>query len=573
MKRIAAWLLAATFAIGLLAGCGTKQAETNQTSAPTTNETKEPEKKAEPQVMTFNIGEEPPQLDSAISTDAVSFDVLRQVMEGLIRKGEGGKIEKGSGIAEDWTISDDGLVYTFKLKKGTKWSDGKEVTAKDFAYAWFRALDPKTASQYNYQLFHIVGAEAWSLLDTKASDFETKYADLKSKVAIETPDDYTLKVTLANPSPFFLGLMDFPTFLPQRQDIVEKFGEKYAAEAENMVFNGPFIIKSWQHEAEIILEKNPNYWDADKVKLTQVNFKMIKDSNTAINMFEANQLDSVGLPGQYIAQYKDKPGYRQIADTVAWYLEFNMHNSEKKAYLQNKNIRKAISLAIDRQQFADAVLRNGSKPATALVPDTININGSSYRQQAGSFLSATADVAAAQAALAQGLKELGIDKLPPMDFLSGQSDTAKKYAQGIQAMVQQNLPGVTLNIVPVEFKVRLDRMRNGDFDIVMAGWGADYDDPNTFLDMWITGGPYNDPHWSNTEYDNLIKQAKTASQADRAKLFAQAEKILMEELPIVPLYWPAVNSIRKPWIKGILNFSVGPSLDLKWAYVEGRTAQ
>jgi oligopeptide transport system substrate-binding protein len=568
-KRIAAWILAATMAIGVLAGCGSTSSTGTETKTGENTQTTTEAKPAAEQVLTFNIGEEPPGLDSATTTDAVSFDVLNQVMEGLVRVKEGGIIEKGSGQAADWTISDDGTVYTFTLKDGLKWSDGQPVTSKDFAYAWFRALDPNTASEYNYQLFYIKGAEAWSTLDLKASDFQTKYEALKKEVAIETPDDKTIKVTLNHPTPYFLGLMNFPTYFPQRQDVVEKFGEKFAAEAANMVFNGPFVITSWQHEAELVLEKNPNYWDANTVKLEKVIYKMIKDSNTAINMFEANQLDSVGLPGQYIPQYKDKPGFSSYPDSVVWYLQFNMGNAETKKYLQNEHIRTALSLAVDRQQFVDAVLRNGSAAATGIVPGTININGKSYRDQVGPILKTTADPAAAQAELAKGLQELGLDKLPPMDFLTGQSDVAKKYAQGVQGMIQQNLPGVTVNIVPVEFKVRLERMKNGEFDIVLAGWGADYDDPATFFDLFLTGGPQNDSKYSNPEYDRLVKGAAgEPDQAKRLEMYKQAEQILMKDLPIAPLYIPTVNRIRKPWVKGVQTFTVGAGSDLKFAYVE-----
>jgi oligopeptide transport system substrate-binding protein len=574
VKRIAAWILAATFALGLLAGCGGASSNNDPNSNPgnTPGTSQNEPKKDEPQELTLNIGTEPPQLDSALTTDTVSFVVLNQVMEGLVRPGEGGAVVKGSGMAADWTVSDDGLVWTFKIKDA-KWSDGQPVTSKDFAYAWMRALDPNTGSQYNYQLFYIKGAQAFSTLSLEDDDFAAKYEALKKEVAIETPDDKTLKVTLERPVSYFESLLSFPTYLPQRQDVVEKHGDKYAAEADTMVYNGPFVLKSWQHESEIVLEKNPNYWDAGTVKLTKVTFKMINDSNTAINMFEANQLDSTGLPGQYIAQYKDKPGFFSRAEPTTFYLVFNLGDANpEKAYLKNVHIRRAISLAIDRQTYADAVLADGSQPATSYTPPTININGQSFQKLTGDLLSTKADPAKAQEELKLGLQELGLDKLPPMEMLSGTGDQAKKLAQGVQGMVQQNLPGVILNIVPLDFKVRLERQRLGQFDIVFGGWGADYDDPNTFLDMWVTGGGHNDARWSNPEYDALIKQAaETNDPAARAEAFKRAEQLLMSELPIVPLFFDATNGIRKPWVKGVRDFAVGASTDLKYAYIEGRS--
>lgn len=557
MKRTAAWILAASLAVGMLAGCGAT------TPSPQGTQTPGAAQPAAQQVLTLNLTDEAPGLDSATSTDQLSFIVLNQVEEGLVRPGQNGDIKPGSGEAASWTVSPDGLVYTFTLKDGLKWNDGKPVTSQDFAYAWLRALDPKVASQYNYQLFYIKGAEAWSSLDTKAADFAQKYDALKKQVAIETPDAKTIKVTLATPTPYFLGLTAFPTYFPQRQDVVEKYGDKFGTDADKIAFNGPFTVKSWTHQSEIVLDKNANYWDAANVKLQTVDFKMVKDSMTAINMYEAGQLDAVGLPGTLLAQYKDKPGFVSQQTTTSWYLEFNLNN-KAKPYLQNQHIRNAFNLALDRQSFVDGVLRNGSAPALGLVPSTIHIGGKSYRDVAGNFLSAKADATKAQAELAAGLKELGLDKLPAMDFLTSNSDLSKKYAQGVQGMIAQNLPGVTLNIVPLDFKVRLDRMRKGDFDVVMAGWGADYDDPNTFMNLFITGGQQNDPKWSNAQYDKLVTDAgKTSDQAVRAQNFAAAEKILMTELPIVPLYINTNNSIRKPYVHGILDQSVGPDYDLK----------
>jgi oligopeptide transport system substrate-binding protein len=569
MKRFVAWLLAATMAAGILAGCGSKPADSgaqNQTNTGTTTETK-----AEPQTLALNLGTEPPQLDSALSTDSASFSTLQQVQEGLVRLDAEGKAAKGSGAAADWTISDDGLTYTFTLKDGLKWSDGQPLTAKDFEYAWFRALDPKTASQYNFMLFYIKGAKAWAELDTKAADFATKYEELKKNVALKAVDDKTLTLTLEKPTAYFLALTAFPTFFPQRKDVVEKFGDKYAAEADTMVYSGPFVIKTWTHENEIVLAKNPNYWDAKSVKLEEVRLLMIKDVNTQLNMFEANQLDSAGLDGNSLPQYEGKPGFYKAARPRTWYLEFNSA-AAGKPYLANVNIRKAFSLALDREAFVNGVLRDGSVAADGLVPNTISLGDGMYRALAGSMISTKADVAKAQEYYKKGLAELGLDKLPPIEFMVTANDTSKKQAQGVQAMIQQALPGVELNIVPLDFKVRLDKMRKGEFELVLTGWGADYNDPMTFMDMWIKDSPYNDGHWYNAEYDRLVKEAMaTSDQKVRLENFKKAEQILMDELPVVPVFYPAVNAIDKPWLKGLVRFPMGASWDLKYAYIEGRT--
>lgn len=561
MKRIAAGILVGSVAVGLLAGCGASTSNTPTTS---------PAAKAEPQTLNLNLGTEPPMLDSAQATDSASFSVLEQVQEGLVRLDKDGKANQGSGAAASWTVSPDGLTYTFTLKDNLKWSDGKPLTSKDFAYAWTRALDPKTASQYNFILFYIKGGEAFASLNPKDADFATKYEAAKKALGLQTPNDKTLIVTLASPTAYFAGLTNFPTYFPQREDIVAQYGDKFAAEAANQVYSGPFVIKTWTHQNELVIEKNPNYWDASNVKLTSVDFKMIKESNTYVNMFESGQLDSTGLPGSLVPQYKDKPGFFSMTRPRSWYLEFNS-SAAGKPYLANPHIRKAFSLAIDRAGFAASVLRDGSPAADGLVPNSIMLDKTTYRSQAGPMIKTSADVAAAQTEFAAGLKELGIDKLPPIEFISTDDDLSKKYAQGIQGMVQSALSGVTLNLLPLDFKTRLDRMRKGNFEMVLTGWGADYNDPMTFMDMWIKGSPYNDGKWNNDQYTALIKDAQTSNdQAKRLDDFKKAEQILMNEMPVSPVYFSAANSVTKPYVKNLVFLAMGPTWDLKNVSIEGR---
>lgn len=547
-------------AVGLSACGGGSRGGTDPTQP-------EPGKTTDAQLITLNLGTEPPNLDHNKTTDSASFDILTNVMEGLVRLGEGGRIDKGSGQAADWTISPDGKKYTFVLKDGLKWSDGKPVTAHDFAYSWLRALDPKTASEYAYQLYYIKGAEAWNAIATDAPDFAQKYEELKNQVAVRALSDKTIEVELETPTPYFLGLMAFPTYLPTRQDLVEQHGGKFGADADKLVFNGPFVLKSWTHEAELVLEKNPNYWDAGKVKLEKVLFKMIKDSNTAINMYEANELDSVGIPGEFIPQYKEK-GLRTMADASTFYITFNLTNQ----IFANANLRKAFSLALDRKGFIDNVAKNGSVPASGYVPPSITMLGIDrpFRDTSGTFIPAGADPAAAREALAAGLKELNLAQLPPVKLLISDTSTTKRYAQGFQEMWNKNL-GVQVELEPVAFKIRLQRARQGDYEMVFSGWIGDYNDPMTFMDMWVTDGGFNDAKWSNRTYDTLVKTAKeTADQRSRLSAMAEAEKILLAELPILPLYHGASNWVEKPWFQGALHFPVGGSLDLKYAYVGGK---
>jgi oligopeptide transport system substrate-binding protein len=570
--RFLALLLACLLLAGLvLAGCATRRTEPAP-GAPTAPDQPRAGAPQARQVLTLNLGAEPPQLDSALTTDTLSFNILAQVMEGLVRPGEGARIEKGSGQAADWHISADGLTYTFTLKEGLRWSDGQPVTARDFAYAWFRALDPRVASPYNYQLFAIRGARAWATLDTTAPDFAPRYAALRQQVGIETPDDRTIRVRLEAPTPYFLGLTAFPTYLPQRQDLVEKHGPRYAADGDKLVYNGPFQIAAWEHDREVVLARNPQYWDAGMVRLQTVTFKMVANASTALNMYEAGELDAVAIPGTHVAAYRDRPGFHQRALTTTQFLACNLADAQRP-WLRNVHIRRALSLALDRQEFVDKVLQGGSQVALGLVPATINMAGASYREQVGPMLPPRADRARAQAELAAGLRELGLTRLPPLDLLIDAGDVPKRLAQGVQGMVQQNLPGVVINIVPLEFKVRLQRMRQGDFDLVFSGWAADYDDPMTFLGLFTSGNPQNDARWANPAYDRLIATAASSQDPQqRLAAFKQAEQLLLAELPILPLYHPAAAGVRQPYVKGLLHFPVGAEFDLKWAYIERPTA-
>ncbi|ERM92732.1 peptide ABC transporter substrate-binding protein [Caldanaerobacter subterraneus] len=542
-KRLVILLLSVILVLGaLLAGCSS-QSKTATTSQGQSE-----------QVLNLNLGEEPPTLDPQKATDEVSITVLNAVLEGLVRYNKDGKIEKGSGLAKDWKISDDGLTYTFYLKDA-KWSDGNPITAYDFEYAWKRALDPKTGSQYAYQLYYIKGAEEYN--SGKGS------AD---QVGVKALDDKTLQVTLKAPAPQFLGLTSFVTYLPLEKSVYEKYGDKVGSDPSTMVFSGPFIIKEWNHEQNIVLEKNPNYWDKDNVKLDKINFSMIKDNNSLVQNYDTGALDSIFIPGDYIDKYKDSPEFHTYALATVWYLQFN----NKDKIFKNANIRKAFTLAVNRELFVKEVMKNGSIPAEAVVPPGIPGYNGDFRSEAGPGYFKDNDVAQAKEYLQKGLQELGLSKLPTIKFLTGDSDTAKKYSVALQQMWNQAL-GVQVEIQNVAFKVRLDMMDRGDYQIVLAGWGADYNDPMTFLDMWETNNGNNTAFYSNPEYDKLIEQAKVnGDPKSRVEEMIQAEKILMEDMPIGPLWFQARAYVVKPYVKNLYFPAFGPDWEMKWTYIEGK---
>lgn len=564
-------LALATVSALMLTACTSGKSTGGDTTPPPT----EPTKVAEKQELVLNMGDEPPGLDSVTTTDTLSFDLLNQIMDGLIRVGEGYKIEPG--IAEKWDISPDGLTYTFNLRKDAKWSDGKPVTSKDFKYAWLRAADPNTAAEYGFFTHYIKGAQEFNTLDMKAADFQTKYDELKAKVAIETPDDNTLKVTLTGPTPYFLGLMGFATFYAQREDIVTKFNtkvgdkleEKYASEPDKMVYNGPFTISEWKHDDNLVIVKNPQYWDAGKVKLEKVTYKMVKDSTTWMQMYETNELDSAGLTGAFVEKYKNDPGFSAMPDLSTFWLVLNQAKNES---FKNLNLRKAISLALDRKSFVDNVLKNGSLPAGGAVPPQLNsgIEGKDYRSVAGNLLSPTANMAEALKAWDAAKKEIGKDSLT-VKMLTDDGDVSKRMGEAIQAMIQDALPGLKVELEPVTFAIRLDRTKKKDYEMVFAGWGPDYNDSTTFLDLWKSDSSFNDPGWKNPEYDALLKKAAGEPDVNkRAESLVAAEKLLMTELPIIPVYHRTVARVRRPYVKGVINLSIGAGSSLKYAYIEGK---
>lgn len=530
LKRVVAWALAPLVAV-ILGGCSIYALRGPSEPNPSDPPPSYPAGDALPAEITLNVSSPPARLDSALATDIASQTVLEQVGEGLVRMGPTGQLQPSSGQAAGWTVSADGRTYTFRLKAGLRWSDGQPVRAANFAYAWLRALDPKRGGSAGAGLWSIQGAREWAELDPKSPDFARQSTALKKKVAIATPDDQTVQVTLRAPAPYFLSLLTQPVTFPQRPDVVERSAEAYGLDASQLVFNGPFLIKSWTGP-DVELVRNPDYWDADMVKTSSTTLHMTSD--------------------------EESHAYTQPAAT--WYLAFNLF-SPQHSYLQNVHIRRAISLAIDREQLTRTVLPGAFKPATGLVPFGVHLGGQVYRRQAGGFLPTKVDRAAAAAELRLGLHELGLTQLPDLLWVDGQGLAAQNVTQTIADMLKQSL-GVQVRFVRMPVAERLQSLQRGDFDLVLAGLQAGYDDPSALLDAWVTGAPYNDAHWSNKEYDRLIQDAQQTQDARRRLAdYARAEKILCTELPIVPLYQPSGLSGAQ-W-QGMIPIPVGPAFDLK----------
>lgn len=542
-KKLSVAVSLSLLATGVLAGCGTDDKK----------ETGSSEKKD--QTLRLTTTDEIPSMDSILATDELSFNVFVNTNEGLYRLGEDGKTAV-PGVAESHTVSEDGSVYTFKLRE-SKWSNGEAVTAHDFEFAWKRALDPKSGSQYAYIMGDIKGA-------TDAMNGKGSLDD----VGVKALDDYTLQVTLQNAVPYFLDLTTFPTFFPQNEKFVKEQGKKYGLEANTTLYNGPFVMSDWQHNTSYQLKKNDNYWDKDAVKLKQVDYKIVKETSTDVNLYTTGQVDRIGLAAEYVDNYKDDKEFMTQTEPSVFYMRMNQDNEA----LANVNIRKAISLSLDKSGIVNEILNNGSQVADYFVPRDLTVspkNGKDFRDLNGGFN--TVDKEAAKTYWEKGLKELGV-KTVKLDLINSDGDVSKKMSEYIKEQLESNLDGFELTIKMMPFKQKLALESKQDYDMGLGGWGADYTDPMTYLDMFTTDSSYNQSSFSNAEYDKLIADAKSTLLSDvnaRYDALLKAEKILLdEEAVLVPIYQKGKAILQKSYVKNIVLHATGGRTALKWAYIE-----
>ena len=517
-----------------LAGCGSADQ-----AAPTDSSAESPA--SGPKELRLNLHSEPPTADPGLAEDSTSGTIIRATFEGLTRTGEDGQVHEAA--AESYEVSEDGTVYTFKLRDA-KWSNGDPVTAGDFEYAWKRVLDPKTAANYAYQLYYIKNGEAYN-----------KGQASRDEVGVKALDDKTLQVTLENPTPFFPELTAFYTYYPVNQKVVEA-NEKWAVDAATHVGNGPFKMTDWQHKNKIVLEKNDQYWDKDNVNLTKVEFTMIEDENTELSMFENGELDWAGAPMSQLptdaipaladsGRMKTKP----IAGTY-WY-KFNT----EQAPFNNVKIRKAFAYAIDRQSLIDNILQAGQIPATGAIPPSMFLNEKGYFKDN--------DVETAKKLLEEGMKEEGLTSLPEITLSYNTSEAHKKIAEAIQDQWKQNL-GVDVTLENKEWQVFIEDLHQGNYQIGRMGWLGDFNDPINFLELYKDKkGGNNDTNWENPQFKELLNQSALEKDPQKRKeILAQAEQILMDEMPIMPIYFYTNSWVQSEKVTGVVVDGLG-NIDLK----------
>lgn len=503
-------------------------------------------------------------MDSALAQDVGTFNVLNNVNEGLFRLDEE-NLAIPALAAEEPEISEDGLTYTFTLRDAN-WSDGTPITSADFVYSWQRAIDPATESPYGPYMMAgtIANAEAIAAGEMEPSD-----------LGIEAPDDSTLVVTLERPIPYFISLMSFATFYPQNEAFVTTAGEAYGTNAEQVLYNGPFTLNDWDGSdgASWTMEKNEEYWDAETVVLESINVDVVTDPEAAVELYTSGEKDIAFLTGEFAKQYADDPEVVEGQSPYVFYFKFNQLRDGERTPLANENMRKALAQAYDKADVVDKVLADGSVPANYLVPAefAFNENGEDFRSINGDMLEFNAEEAAELWSL--GLEEEGLDEIA-LELLGENHDVAVELNEELKVQLEENLEGLTVNLKTVSFEELLALEETQDYDLLHTGWGPDYLDPMTFIDLFVTDSPLNLMSYSNEEFDALVESAKGELAQDpvaRWKAMAEAERILLEEdVAIAPIFQMGTLSLKKPYVKNIVKHPFGSDYSFKWTYISGK---
>lgn len=496
-------LIAAASTAFLLAGCSTTETEK---AAPNENE-----KKVLHTMESYD-------LLSVDPADAITSNIFNQIYEGLYRFDANNELVPAA--AKSHSVSEDGKVYTFKLDPNAKWSDGKPVTAENFRYAYERVIE--TNSPFSYLLEPVK---------------ETKVID-----------DETLQIELKRPTPYFLSMTTFGTYMPVREDIVKAQGDKFGTDPETNVYNGPFTFKKYQAEQGYTLAKNADYADRKNVKIDEVDVKIIKDPMLAINLFETGELDVAPLNSENVVTYKNKKEYNTFSDSRMFFIRMN----QKTEALQDQKTRQAIDAAYDKKALTETLLGNGSLPADYIVPQELDAKYDKTRQIEASF-----DATQAKQVLADQNLEL--------TMIIEDDDVSKKIGEYIQGSLKQQ--NVDVKLLSLPKKERLAREGRGDYDLSLASWAPDYQDATTYLNLFMTGNPFNMMDYSNKQYDELLKQAENELDQDkRLELLSKAETMLLDDQAISSVYQRKNAFLQNTEVKNLARHNVGT--DISYKYVE-----
>lgn len=565
LKKVLALVLSAALVVSAFAGCGGKSSSSttstesiaaSESSAESTESTASgdstpaasgdataiftPKTVDAAKTISLNAGMEPTGLNTLTSTYAIEFSLFKHMYENLVTLDDDDNTVPGA--AESWDYDEDTLTYTFHLRKDGVWTNGDPVTAKDFEFAWSQALNPDVASDYAYFLYFIKNAE-------KYFNGEVTW----DEVGVKVVDDYTLEVTMEQPTPYALFLFSFGTLAPINQRFYEAVGaDLYSTEAQYFCTNGPFALTEWSHNDKIVMQKNDAWHGAADVEVEEIDWKIITDANAALSSFLAGDLDMVGLgTGELIKQATAAGATIQsYTDGTSFYIYFNNNDQ----YLSNVNLRRALFNAIDEQKEIDTVWQNDNEPMTSFTaPGVSATDGTSFAGKVGELYAPSRDQEKAKEYLATALSELGctVDDLSAhLSIDCGDSATSIAEASFYQEQWRQVL-GIEVTVNSMITKQGSQNRKTGNYVMSVTGWGPDYNDPNTFLDMWVTDGGNNQTGFSNERYDELIDLASKETDLEkRESYFIECEQIIADQLPIGPAFWRAPSYACSDKIKG-----------------------
>ena len=529
-------IVAAALAASMLVGCGS----TSDDKA----------------IYNFSSEADVTSLDSSVSDDGVSFNAIHAFSEGLMDITAKGGTKLVPAAASSYKLSDDGLTYTFTIRKNAKWSNGDDLTADDFVYSWRKLI--ANAGSYAY----IFGKEGACIKNAdELAELGTTAGDKIKELGVEAKDKKTLQVTLSQPCPYFLEIMTFPCFYPQNQKFVEKCGSKYATDAKYLLANGPFKVTKWTKSNKITFEKNDKYYDADKVELDGLNMYLVQDPKTAAAAFDNGKVDFATINSALVDKYEGKDSLVKFKQGYMYYLYLNFNNKA----LANKNIRKALSLAIDRKDLCNKVLKDGSREADGFVSAdfTYGPDGKEYRSEGKDYTQY--NLKEAQAAFDQGLKELGVSSLK-LRLLYGTDETpADTEAEYLQACFKK-LKGLDIEMVATVKKDRIyNREASGNFQIACTRWAPDYADPTTFLNVLASSNSNNYGKWENAQYNSLLKQAQNETDVNkRWNELLEAEKVMMDDMPNIPVVQTGTAALQAKNVKGLVHNTVSTPYVFKY---------
>jgi len=498
------------------------------------------------------IREEPPQLNSSRATDAISGMVLGHVMEGLVRMGLDDRLE--GAVAERWEVTP--TQATFWLRENAKWSDGRPVTAADFIFAWQTALKPETGSQYAFLLFAIQNAEAINQGTLPAS-----------ALGVSAPNPYTLVIDLARPVPFFDKTLVFPTFLPIREDFYNATNGRFGADADQLLYNGPFQISQWVHGSSMTFKRNPHFWNQDEIHLDAIHVPYItSDATASLNFFKDDKIAITGLQAENLIEAM-RMGWqiRQHRDGTVFFLEFNHRQGR---VTDNVNLRRALQLALDMDEMVYKVTKlPGYEPGVSLFPGWLMGEEKLLRQEYPPE-KITPDASLAKQHLQKALQELGLSEPPTLVLLTGDNPISSVQSEWVQQTLKTKL-GINAKIDKQIFKQRLAKMTSGEFDIVLAGWGPDYNDPLTFGDLFASWNKNNRGEYNSPELDALIDIAQSRLEpAVRMQAFGDIQQHLIDQAVLLPMYERGVTYVVDPRVKQLKRRVIGPDPDVSRAYID-----